>query len=231
MTELPTTEPPPYEVTVLAPPDAKRTVLFAAGAGGSPTRHGPLLEALAASGCKVVAPHFERLASPRPTETELTERARRLRSAIGQHGVEGPLVGIGHSIGASLLLAMAGATLWLGPGSSLPLPRLPLDRLVLMTPPTGFFAAPNALAGVTTTAIQAWSGERDAITPRAQTERILQALGPRLDLRVLPRASHFTFMHEPPPHIPDLVEGREALLAELTREVCTFSTGEPQSQG
>lgn len=178
-----------------------------------------------------MAPHFERLASPRPTEVELTERARRLHSALAVHGVDGPLCGVGHSIGASLLLAMAGATLWLGPGSSLSAPRLDLDRLVLMAPPTGFFAAPGALEGVTATAIQAWSGERDAITPRAQTERILSGVGQRLDLRVLPRASHFTFMHEPPPHIPDLVEGRDALLAELTREVCAFTTGARQATG
>lgn len=225
MESAPDVAPETFEVTTLTPADTTRTVLFAAGAGGSPSRHGPLLEALAAAGCKVVAPHFERLASPRPTENELTERGRRLGRALEGHDIIGPLIGIGHSIGASLLLAMAGATLWLGPGTKLSPPRLALDRLVLMTPPTGFFAAPGALEGVTATAIQAWSGERDAITPRAQTERLLSGLGQRLDLRVLPRASHFTFMHEPPPHIPDLVEGRDALLAELTVEVCAFATG------
>jgi hypothetical protein len=46
-------------------------VLFAVGAGGQPERHATLLDALAESSCTVVAPHFERLASPIPTEADL----------------------------------------------------------------------------------------------------------------------------------------------------------------
>jgi hypothetical protein len=53
-------------------------VLFSVGAGGQPERHVTLLDALAESSCTVVAPHFERLASPIPTEADLTLRARRL---------------------------------------------------------------------------------------------------------------------------------------------------------
>ena len=43
-----------------------QVVLFAVGAGGQPERHATLLDALAESGCTVVAPHVERLASPVP---------------------------------------------------------------------------------------------------------------------------------------------------------------------
>jgi hypothetical protein len=57
-------------------------VLFAVGGGGNQERHLPLLEALAADGCQVIAPHFERFSVPTPTAAMLHPRARRLQQAI-----------------------------------------------------------------------------------------------------------------------------------------------------
>jgi hypothetical protein len=59
------------------------TISFRGGSGWSSRgRHATLLGALAESGCTVVAPHFERLASPVPSEADLTLRARRLSLAL-----------------------------------------------------------------------------------------------------------------------------------------------------
>ncbi|WP_320042078.1 hypothetical protein [uncultured Desulfobacter sp.] len=74
------------------------------GAGGQPERYATLMGTLAESGRMIVAPHFDRLASPVPREEELTLRARRLSLALDafvQPGITA--VGVGHSIGAATL--------------------------------------------------------------------------------------------------------------------------------
>ncbi len=67
--------PEAFDVSLLEAPAPARVVLFAVGGGGDPERHLPLLEALVARGCTVVAPHFERFTSPFPTEAQLQLRA------------------------------------------------------------------------------------------------------------------------------------------------------------
>src|SRR4051812_9925029 len=59
-------------VLTLGPTDHDRVVLFAAGAGGDPERHRPLLEHLAVHDCRVIAPCFERLAVEATTAELLT---------------------------------------------------------------------------------------------------------------------------------------------------------------
>ena len=71
-----------FDVTQVKVAYPSRVVLFAVGGGGDPRRHLPLLMALAERGCSVVAPHFERLSSPRVTPDELLLRTRRLRLAL-----------------------------------------------------------------------------------------------------------------------------------------------------
>ena len=66
-----------FDVTLLEATEPVCIVLFAVGAGGNPERHLPFLTALTQLGCNIVATHFERLASPRPTNEELLLRARR----------------------------------------------------------------------------------------------------------------------------------------------------------
>ncbi len=57
-----------FEVSVRGPDSSATSVLFAVGAGGNPERHATLLDTLAAEGCFVIAPHFERLASTAQSE-------------------------------------------------------------------------------------------------------------------------------------------------------------------
>ena len=217
----------PFEATLLESPNPTRFALFAVGGGGNPERHLPLLTALADHGITVIAPHFDRLLSPNVTEPDLLLRARRLRHALDAIAPgKSPVVGIGHSIGTTILLAMAGAQAWLGPGRPIAIePDERLQRLILLTPATGFFRAPAALDGVRIP-IQAWAGTNDTITPPAQAQLLQQALHPRLpiDLRIDDGASHFSFMHVPPPNVAETHPDRNAFLARLTADVVRFAT-------
>ncbi len=217
-----------FDVTVLEAKEARCSVLFAVGSGGNPERHLPLLSYLAEHGCQVLAPHFERLVSPEVTARDLLLRARRLRLAVDSALRPGlPLSGVGHSIGATLLLALAGAQLWLRSGQVLPIEPDPrLEKLVLMTPPTGFFRAPGALHAVRAP-ILAWGGTNDVITPPAQIEYLKGALAarPSVDVRVAEGAGHFSFMNTPPPGTEEPLPNREAFLASLAVEIHRFITG------
>jgi alpha-beta hydrolase superfamily lysophospholipase len=217
-----------FDVTAFEVEQPTHLVLFAVGAGGNPERHGPLLAALAERGCAVIAPHVERLASPVPTDDHLLLRARRLQLALDAVArPDLPVVGVGHSIGAAVLLALAGGALWMRPGSPLPIARDErLQRLALLTPPTGFFRPPGALDAVHAPLL-VWAGDQDEITPPAQAELLKRALGERVDvdLRVIAGAGHFSFMHAPPPHVTEPLADRDAFLAELTSELCRFVVG------
>lgn len=214
-----------FDVTVLEAKEPSRVVCFAVGGGGNPERHLPLLTSLAEHACTVVAPHFERLVAPTPTEHELLLRARRLRLAIDSTARPGlPIAGVGHSIGATMLLALAGGQVWMRSGQRLaiePDPRL--DRLVLLAPATDFFQGPGALEAVHTP-ILAWAGTQDGITPPAQAEYLKHALEARVpvDLRIAEGAGHFSFMNIPPPQTTEPLPDREAFLANLAAEVCRF---------
>lgn len=211
-----------FELTVLEPAAPKRLVLFAVGGGGNPERqHAPLLQALAERGCAVVAPHFERLTAS-PSEAELLLRARRLRLAA-QHAAELPVVGIGHSIGAMVLLALAGGRAWRSRDQPLPLePEPRLSRLALLAPAAAYFQAPGALDHVRLPLV-VWAGTADPITPLPQAQALAQAM-PGLDLRRIEGAGHFSFLHTLPPGAPEPLPDREAFLAQLTAELCAFAT-------
>jgi pimeloyl-ACP methyl ester carboxylesterase len=211
-----------FEVTTLEPAHASRVVLFAVGAGGNPERHEGLLGALATAGCRVVAPHFARLATPRVSGEELQRRARRLRLALAELAGELPVAGVGHSIGAATLIALAGGQAWMGPGAPVTIAREPrLDRLALLAPATGFFQAPGALDAVRVP-VMAWAGTKDAVTPPPQAE-LLRSLS--ADVRVIADAGHFSFMDLPPPHAIETLPDRTAFLTGLAAEVCGFVQG------
>lgn len=203
-------------------------VLFAVGAGGQPERYATLLSALAEFGCTVVAPHFERLASPVPREADLALRARRLSLALDAFIQPGATVtGVGHSIGAATLVALAGAQMWLGPGRRVNIaPDSRLTRLALLASPTGFFQAPGALDAVRVP-ILAWVGSEDSITPPAQTEWLAHAMRDwqTVDVRVTDGAGHFSFMDLLPPQTTEPLLNKQAFLREHSSEVCKFVVG------
>lgn len=211
-----------FELTVLEPAAPKRLVLFAVGGGGNPERqHAPLLQALAERGCAVVAPHFERLTAS-PSEAELLLRARRLRQALEVAALDVPVVGIGHSIGAMVLLALAGGRAWRSRDQPLPIePEPRLSRLALLAPAAGYFQAPGALDHVRLPLV-VWAGTADAITPLVHAQGLAQA--PSVDLRIIEGAGHFSFLHTLPPGAPEPLPDREAFLAQLTADLCAFAT-------
>lgn len=213
-----------HEATINSP-----VVLFAVGAGGQPERYTTLVETLAESGCMIVAPHFERLASPNPREEELTLRTRRLSLALDafvQPGITAAAVG--HSIGAATLIALAGAQMWLGPGRRVNniVSDSRLTRLALLAPPSGFFQAPGAIDSVRVP-ILAWVGSADDITPPAQTEWLAHAMrdSQTVDVRVTDGAGHFSFMDLLPPQTTEPLPNKQAFLNEYSSEVCKFVVG------
>lgn len=214
-----------FAVTRLEASEPRRVVLFAVGGGGNPERHLPLLTHLAEHGSVAVAPHFERLMTPRVTDDQLLLRARRLRLALDAVAPpELPVVGVGHSIGTTALLALAGGRVWMRRDASL---AIDLDeriaRLVLLAPATDFFRAPGALDAVRTP-ILAWAATEDAITPPAQAEFLERALGARVpvEVRIAEGAGHFSFMNAPPPQSTEPLADRETFLADLASEICRF---------
>lgn len=217
----------PFDITVVEAAAPSRLVLFAVGGGGNPERHLPLLTALAARGCSVVAPHYARMLSPYPSEVDLLLRARRLRlalDAIARPGV--PAAGVGHSIGAAVLIALAGGRLWMSAAGPLAIaPDERLARLALMAPATGFFTPPAALDGVRTP-ILAWAASKDTIATPAQAQLLADVIGPRVPvtLRVTEGAGHFSFMDNPPPQTTEPLADRDAFLSEVRAEVVRFVT-------
>jgi fermentation-respiration switch protein FrsA (DUF1100 family) len=173
----------------------------------------------------VVAPHFERLTGPAPHDAELALRGRRLRLALDHlAGPDLPAAGVGHSIGATLLLALAGARAWTRAGQPVPVEPDPrLDRLALLAPATDFFRPPQALDAVRTP-ILAFTGTRDEITPPRQALLLQEALAGRapVEVREVEGAGHFSFMNVPPRHAVEPLPDREAFLADLAEDVCRF---------
>lgn len=214
-----------FEVTLLGAKAPSRVVLFSVGGGGNPERHLPLLTSIAERGATVVAPHLDRLTSSFPSEGDLMLRARRLRLALDAVAEQELLVaGIGHSIGATMLIALAGGQAWMRSGQPLtitPDPRM--NRLVLLAPATGYFQAPGALRALRTPLL-VWAGTRDVITPVEQAEYLRDTLGDQVpvELRIVEDAGHFTFLDTPPPQTVETHPDRDAFLAELSTAIGTY---------
>lgn len=214
-----------FTVSVRASQTTSVLVLVAVGAGGNPERHITLLESLAQSGCTVVAPHFQRLVSPIPTEQELMLRARRISLTLDTFLKPGSIaVAIGHSIGAATLIALAGGRMCLGPGRCINIPSdSRLSRIALLAPPTGFFQAPGALDAIKTP-ISIWTGSEDDITPPSQSLWLAQAMHDTqaVDLHIADGAGHFSFMDQIPPHAIEPLKHKQSFLQKLSDELCRF---------
>lgn len=212
-------------VLTLGPPRTERVVLFAAGAGGDPERYRPLLEHLATHGCQVIAPHFERLVAREATTAELLARPLGLVEALHRWACpDTEVVVVGHSIGGWAALCLAGATPWGLDGKPLDVPREPrVSRLALYAPAAGWFAAPGALDAVTAPML-VYAGELDTVTPIEQASRLKSAPA-TVDLRIVPKAGHFSFMHVPPPGMADDdAFDRDRFLTDLAQATLEFAT-------
>jgi alpha-beta hydrolase superfamily lysophospholipase len=216
------------DITLVPAPKPSQVLLFAVGAGGNPARHAPLFDSLARQGCTVIAPHFERLTGPAPGADELNARADGLRRCLDRAaGMGHPLAAIGHSIGAALLLGLAGGRMWTRSGELLDTGTdRRIAKLVAITPAMDFFRAPGALDALQIP-VQAWAGMKDTITPPEQTAFLENALPSRVtrDVRYIAEAGHFSFMDELPPQVSDPMQGRETFLKHFAEEVGAFLTG------
>jgi alpha-beta hydrolase superfamily lysophospholipase len=142
--------------------------------------------------------------------------------SVAQPGV--PVAGVGHSIGATILLGLVGGQLWMRAGQCISIPpEARMDRLVLLAPATDFFQGPGSLDAVRTP-ILAWAGSSDVLTPPERVKLLEQVLGTRVpvEVRVVEGAGHFSFMDVPPPQTTEPLPDRNAFLAELHSEVCHF---------
>lgn len=214
-----------FTITRIEAEHSKGIALFAVGRGGNPARHHRLLRAMANRGFMVIAPHFEMLASSIPTKAELDIRIRRLQASIDSCAhTKLPVVGIGHSVGATSLLALQGAE-----GETIEGNRLivgsssPMERLALLAPPTDFFRRPGALQRIKVP-IKIWVGANDVITPPAQSRFLVDALAAQASVAVQvdPDAGHFTYMDELPPNAPEPHPDRYTFLAGLVDEIAAF---------
>lgn len=214
-----------FTITRIEAEHSKGIALFAVGRGGNPARHHRLLRTMANRGFTVIAPHFEMLASSIPTKTELDIRISRLQASIDSCAHTNlPVVGIGHSIGATSLLALQGAE-----GETIEGNRLivgsssPLKRLALLAPPTDFFRRPGALHRIKVP-IKIWVGANDFITPPAQSRFLVDTLAAQTSVAVQvdPNAGHFTYMDELPPNAPEPHPDRDTFLAGLVDEIAAF---------
>ena len=142
--------PESFNVTILEAKLPARIALFSVGGGGNPLRHLSLLHSLVSHGCTVIAPHLTRLASPVPTTQELDTRIRWLELALaGYAPLDQPIIGIGHSVGTVVLLALAGAEARTLSGHQVVAgSNWKFEGLALLAPPADFFRHPNALQAV-----------------------------------------------------------------------------------
>jgi alpha-beta hydrolase superfamily lysophospholipase len=196
----------PFEVGHFAGDAGAPTLLFAAGRGGSPDRHQNLLQGFHAAGFNVIAPHFDMLPDPVPTRAELLDRLDRLSTAVEQLASKhAPLFGIGHSIGASMLLVLAGATAYTIKREMIT-QKLPRDfaHFALLAPAIDFFRGPNALDALTTP-LSVIGGTQDNIISPNALQLFAALCPPQLDVTVqmMNDAHHFSFMDQMPPHIED----------------------------
>ncbi|GAA2000730.1 hypothetical protein [Catenulispora subtropica] len=212
------------QVLTLGPARARHVALFAAGGGGDPERHRPLLEHLAARDIHVIAPRFERLMAREANPAELLARPAGLVEALHRFAApDAAVTAVGHSIGGWAALCLAGARPWGRDGEPMEVPREPrVGRLVLFAPAVGWFAAPGALDAVTAPML-VFAGELDAVTPAREIEG-LSAAPSAVDLRVVPNAGHFAFMDTPPPNtLEDDAFDRERFLGELAAATAEFA--------
>lgn len=209
-----------FDVELYAAANPVRTVVFTAGRGGSPFRHRGLLDRFAKAGFAVIAPHFDVIASQVATAEDLRTRLDRIEKTLDAFAPPGvPLVGAGHSIGAALLLVLAGAEAWtLSRERVSAVERRAFRRLLLLAPPTGFFRGPGALdkADVPVTV---WAGTHDAVTPFEQARFLKDVLRDRVEVRLAEGAGHFTFMDELPPGVADPHPDRPAFLSALADDM------------
>jgi hypothetical protein len=216
-----------FTVSVLEAMQPSCVVVFAAGRGGSPVRHLPLLRVVAQYGCTIIAPHFEMLTSLTPAKAELDARIKMLEIVLRLYShVHQTIVGIGHSIGATLLLTLAGGKGLTYSGHHIgPNSIWKFERLALLAPPVDFFMHPGALQSVDTQ-IYLRNGSKDTVTPPSKALLLKHMFEKQVQINFLldEEAGHFSYMDELPPQIEDSQPNRKVFLVNLATDIAQYVT-------
>lgn len=221
-----------FEVSLAKTKQPGYVAVMSSGRGGNPSRHIQLITRIAQSGCLVIAPHFDMLSAGVPTAKELNERICHLEQALDRFSPSNlEVVGVGHSIGTVVLLAMAGGkprTLdgdFVSSGS-----KYVLTRLALMSPPADFFIETTSLTQVRSN-IRVWVGKNDSITPPTQARLLVDRLPLPTSIEIDTEADHFTYMDKRPPHSvethSDAINFKMALARDVANFLTTSSTSSP----
>ncbi|HEK21571.1 alpha/beta hydrolase [Mucilaginibacter sp.] len=212
-------------VTAFTVAEPKALIVFAAGRGGSPSRHLPLLRAIAARGYTVAAPHFDMIPSAMPTKEQLDARIRQLEVISDEYTTAGlPVIGVGHSIGATLLLTLAGAkAITFYKESVKPQLKRNFAGLVLLAPAVDFFLHEGASDAINTK-VYLRTGAKDNVTPADRTmmfKAMLEEHG-SVNFVLDEQAGHFSYMDQLPPNVKDPQPDRHLFLEELANDVAKF---------
>lgn len=167
------------------------------------------------------------LTSLTPTKEDLNERIEQLEIVLGLYShVHQTLIGIGHSMGGTLLLTLAGGKALTFSGDRIsPNSIWKFERLALLAPPVDFFLHPGALQSVNTQ-IYLRNGGKDNITPSSKALLLKQILEKQGQINFLldEEAGHFSYMDELPPQVDDSQSNRKAFLLDLARNIAQFVT-------
>lgn len=214
-----------FTVMLLEAEQPSCLVLFAAGRGGSPVRHLSLLRHLARKGCTIVAPYFDMLPSSTPTKEELNGRIEQLEIVLNLYShVHQTFIGIGHSIGATLLLTLAGGKATTFTGHHIGSNSIwKFERLVLLAPSVDFFLHPGAMESVDTQ-IYLRNGCKDTVTPPSKALLLKETMEKQGQIKFLldDEAGHFSYMDILPPQIEDCQSDRNAFLSDLAEDISRF---------
>lgn len=214
-----------FTVMVLEAEQPSCLGIFAAGRGGNPVRHLSLLRHLAHKGCTIVAPYFDMLTSLTPTKEELDGRIEQLEIVLQMYShMHQTFVGIGHSVGATLLLTLAGGKAITFSGHHIGSNSIwKFDRLVLLAPPIDFFLHPGALESVDTQ-IYLRNGSKDTVTPSIKALLLKKTFEKQGQITFLldEEAGHFSYMDELPPKTEDCQPDRNAFLSNLAEDIARF---------
>lgn len=221
-------------------------VIISHGGGGSHLLYRTIATHLAANGFVVVAPehagnnrrentlqHSPENVVRRVNHLSLTIDAVLTDPLLGAHVDAAAVAAIGHSIGGTAVLAMAGGVPW--SRERVPLDVVPDERVravVLLAPATEWYQAPDSLSGVCLPLL-VYAGSLDTMTPVWQAELVANGVDQSKPATVVivEGAGHYAFLSPFPtqmntPTFPPAQDppgfNREQFHARLAPEIGDF---------
>jgi predicted dienelactone hydrolase len=203
--------PYPMDVALNAPVKGQHRplVIMSHGSGSTPLVYRTLALYLAKHGFVVAMPEHpgnnRSNNSLEGTVANLEDRPRHVRQTIdaviadprlSQHVEAHHVAVMGHSVGAYTALALAGAQPWAGLGQKIKVDAdSRVQALVLLAPSSGYFVPNDSLKNVHVPILM-YGGEEDRITPKWQTQLILDLLPGRdqMTFHSVARAGHYSFL-------------------------------------